>query len=701
MNTFAKTLLISAVAAIVSTSSFGAILPKYTWRYYRPGNTGIQGDFNESIWIGPDGDPWIGGYDPQAQEGGIAKFIQSQNRWLNVSNIDYPVIGSANDVGYIYVSDMVADGRGNLWIGTMRGALRMNLALGPASLVRFDSSNSGLPGGATADISLAPDGTLWFSSYSTMWGGGGLTRYDPTTNRWTHMSNHGGDKIAAQPKQGGGYFIWAAPPGYIMDNVERWDSNTNSWTSFPPVAGNPSHLVSKNSVDDSGNVWIRRWYGNQGEEKLDCARPDGSWVSPPLPPPNGNVSVSALLAFGNLQALMVDGFMHLQEFNGVAWTDRGAVPHNSWIDDLRRDSVGNVWLCGTGMGGALKRTAATGAWQRYRITNTSQFDLFNKDLALDPLTGNVYACANAGPGVGGFVKFDGARWKGFVNDLDYGLGGPWPFPNSPQSEAIYVRRSNGHVVANPINDYTHEFDGVNWISLNGGPDQVQNYVEDSSGRLWCAGHYGGIGVFETGNYRGVEGGGMFNKVYADTQRAGTVWGCLDYHVVRTDGNGYRFEATMSDFPLLNGSSFSGLAVQPDGVAWAGTYSPGSQFANGLVKINPNTGSKQVMFRYGGNWPFPGEYVQPVAYTPDGRLWLAYGKEYPFDDMGLCWWDGVNVGKFPAPPNGEWRWGGLPHYILTDVEWRTVPGGYELWMACFSRGIAVLKVQYPTLASQHR
>ena len=93
-----------------------------------------------------------------------------------------------------------------------------------------------------------------------------------------------------------------------------------------------------------------------------------------------------------------------------------------------------------------------------------------------------------------------------------------------------------------------------------------------------------------------------------------------------------------------------------------------------------------------NWPFPGTYVEPVAVTPDGRIWMKYGKDYPFDDMGLLWWDGKRVGVYAAPPNGEWRFGGLPHYIINDLEVKLVPGGYELWMTCFSRGIAVLKVR---------
>ena len=83
---------------------------------------------------------------------------------------------------------------------------------------------------------------------------------------------------------------------------------------------------------------------------------------------------------------------------------------------------------------------------------------------------------------------------------------------------------------------------------------------------------------------------------------------------------------------------------------------------------------------------------PLAVTPDGRLWLQYDSEYPDTACGLCWYDGRNVGSFPAPPGGEPQWGGLPHKQIEDVEVRVIPGGYELWMSCVSRGIAVLSVR---------
>ena len=53
---------------------------------------------------------------------------------------------------------------------------------------------------------------------------------------------------------------------------------------------------------------------------------------------------------------------------------------------------------------------------------------------------------------------------------------------------------------------------------------------------------------------------------------------------------------------------------------------------------------------------------------------------------------MNVGVFPAPPDGEPQWGSVPHGQIEDLEVRLLPTGYELWMSCVSRGIAVLTVR---------
>lgn len=690
---FWKSIALTA-AVVAAPSSIAAAGDTFSWRYYRVGNTGIQGDWNGAIYLEANGDPWIGGYTPSWEEGGFAKFVQAENRWINFSNVDYPVIGHPNDVGTSRVSDIIADGQGNLWLGTWRGVLKFTPAIGASSIIKYGNDNSPLPGGRTHDVTLAPDGTIWISAESAEWGGGGLTRYNPTTNVWTNFNGHGGGKIAAQAKPSGGYYIWSSIGG--SNGMSRWNSSTGAWTNYAFAAGQPAALVSLDSVDEAGNVWMMRWIGNQGQQTLDCMRPDGTWITPPLPPVHPQVPVAALRAFGTKQAIMIDGFGHLQRFDGRSWTDLGVMPSGGFIDDLDIDADGNVWLCGSSEGGAFRRDAVTGEWQRYRITNTSQFDNFNSDLSIDPVTGDVYACANAGTGIGGMVQFDGIRWTGF-NQYTYGLGFEWPF-DTDNSEALCVRPSTGGVAVNPTSHFSFEFDGSSWTSIPGGPDQIRQYAEDSLGRLWGVGHYGSLGLFTNGGFTQVDGGGWGLRLEADPVRPGTVWANEDWMVTRTDGV-YRFSRTIEDFPelLFESPFFNGLAVDHDGSAWVGARLLDIAFqpAGGLMHLDPATGQYTLEASYEG-WPFPGDHVYPHCVTPDGKLWMSYeGGQFPDYVFGMCWWDGVNVGDFPAPGGGEPQWGGLPHAAIQDLEVKLIPGGYELWMSCLSRGIAVLTVMTPT------
>jgi hypothetical protein len=129
------------------------------------------------------------------------------------------------------------------------------------------------------------------------------------------------------------------------------------------------------------------------------------------------------------------------------------------------------------------------------------------------------------------------------------------------------------------------------------------------------------------------------------------------------------------------------------VAWIGStvnQSPGGA----LIRIDAEDGTYEVL-RYDQGWPLPGKFVSPLAITPDGRVWMQYDSDFLTAQRGLCWYDGTNVGVFPAPPGGEPQWSGLPHAQIDDCEVRLIRGGYELWLSCLSRGIAVLTVNTPT------
>ncbi len=662
-----------------------------TWHYYRPSNTGIQGDYCEAIWIGTDDDPWIGGYDPGFEEGGVAKCVQSEDRWINISNVDHPIIGHPEDTGTSRVSDIVADAQGWLWMATGRGALRFDPTVGAATLVKYDASNSALPGGWTEDAELAPDGTLWFAARSVFWGGGGIARYEPSTQAWTGWPAVG-DHLSAQPKSDGSYYVWngESANGY----VQRFDSSTQTWTQLP-MTGAPGEVVAlpgKTCTDASGNFWALRVTSPGQYHSLDYRRVDGTWVTPLEPYPAVTFDIWVFRAFGNQQALLVDGNSRTWRFDGTAWNDLGVWRDGAFSYAANIDSAGSVWV--SGVGGAAKRDALTGAWQRYRVTNTSQYGFWNDDLALDEVTGDLYAGGNAGTGVGGMMRFDGQRWQGW-NSATYGLGFDWSFLND-NCHALCYRPSNGRMAVSPLNWLygIHEWTGSDFQPLlaNGG---AQRLCEDSLGRLWALGEYYSLKYYDGTSWTEVGLTAWGSKIQRDPLRAGTVWAATGHEIKRTDGS-YSFSRGIHDFPELNPQSdtFSGLASAPGGTAWIGaSVNLGAGGSGGaLIHIDSNDGSYQ-MLRYDHGWPLPGQFVQPLAVTPDGRVWMQYDSDFLTAERGLCWYDGINVGVYPAPPNGEPQWGGLPHAGITDMEVREITGGYELWISCASRGIAKLTVYH--------
>ncbi|MCK6448340.1 MAG: hypothetical protein L6Q99_18280 [Planctomycetes bacterium] len=657
----------------------------YSWRYFRPNNTGIQGDFNEALYVGADGDPWIGGYSAIWEEGGVAKFVQSENRWVNVSNVDWPAIGHPNDLGCVRVSDIVEDALGNLWCATWRGAFRFDPQKGGDSLVRFGPNNSTLSGDYVVDVERAPDGSILFSE-------SGVRRYQPATHSWTSLGAYGG-RIASQPKPGGGFYVWASNGG-SFGGCARWDSTTGVWTSYPLTANNPRELVAKQSVDDVGNVWMLRMV-DTWDSVIDCLRPDGTWIHPPLPPlPTAPPYFATLHAYGNSQCLLVDGFNQLQRFDGTAWTNLGFVPWSGFIDGFDVDAAGNVWISGTG--GAIRRDVTTGVWQPYRLTNTGNCDSFNGDLAIDPVNGYVYSSANAAAGVGGMTRFDGERWTSW-NQLTYGLGYDWPFPND-NCQALAWRPSNGRIVASPADWLygVHEWTGSSFQQLPG-LDGASRMLEDGVGRLWAIGGTIGLGFWNGGTWTQVPGVGNAGSLKQDPTSANTIWAANDLELMRTNGT-TSMRKTPADYPGSS-QSFTGLAVGADGSAWIGTWQQFTSTGSTLLHLDTN-GNVLQSWAHDLGWPFPGEHVRPLGFTPDGRLWMVYDSEYPSNELGLCWFDGVNVGKFQGPPGGAPQWGGLPHYIINDFETKPIAGGYEIWMSFGSRGIACLTVLDQPLGTQY-
>lgn len=571
--------------------------------------------------------------------------------------------------------DIVEDYNGNLWMGNFKGALKFNPQTGIPSVENFDAGNSSL-NGFTYDIDLAPDSTLWFTS-------GGLVQYRTATGEW-HLWQASGSRVTVQPKADGNYIVWSAEP--YFGTVFSYNSATSQVSEYlPSSVGEIAGLPGKDCVDDAGNFWALRMAANGDWETLEYQKPDGTWVYPTPPYQNISFYIDVFKAYGNGKALLVASTGETWMFDGSTWQNYGVWRPDQFNYGVEADDEGNVWVCG--VGGAARRDHISGEWQRYRITNTSQIDYFVEDLSVGP-DGNIWFTGNAGSGYGGFQQFDGTRWTGF-NEYTYGLGYPFPFM-ADNTQAIYCRPSNGDVVFNPTFNGIYGWDGENYYPYENLLTTSGGFTEDSQDRLWSLEEYGGLRYYNgtVNDWTNLPLTGWGLRISNDPFLPGTIWAVTDYQILRTDGAN-SFSRTIDDFP---GSAawFTGFAADANSIVWIGTWSQFTSTGSTLIKLDVNAGTYRT-WSYDEGWPFPGEHVRPLTITPDGLLWMQYDSEYPSTDAGLLCFDGTNVTVFPSSPGGVPQWGGLPNSTIKDLEVKQKTGGYELWMSCLGRGIAVLDV----------
>ncbi len=654
-----------------------------SWRFYRTGNTGIQGDSATSLWIDNNGNPYIAANTGNWGEGGFAKFDQVQNKWVNFSNVDLPVLGGF-DNGDIQIFDITNDSQGNLWMAKATGALKFNPSSGSSSLISYDSSNSSLTG-FSRDIDIAPDGTIWFANEQ-------MVKYNPFANTWATFGS-ASILLSVQPKPDGSYRVWSSD--YYNGTVFQYNSLTNLVTSSTPsIAGDIAALPGKDCVDDSGNFWALRLAENGAYNTLEYQKPDGSWVYPIHPYGEISFFIDAFKAFGNKQAVVLLTTGESWYFDGTSWHNYGTWRPGDFNTSIDMDTNGNLWVCG--IGGAAKRDAISGQWQRYRITNTSQIDYFVEDISIDT-SGNILMTGNAGTGIGGIQKFDGSKWTGF-NPYNYGLGYDFPF-NADNASAIAYRPSSNSVVFSPTSQGIYQWDGNNYSTLENELYYSKGLVEDSLGRLWNLGEYYHYKLFNnnTNQWETYPIVGWGSKILKDPTLEGTVWLTTDYEILRTDGTNSVL-INEQTFPESSGG-FSGFALEPNGFFWTVAALPNQSSSIALIRYDSNTGQYQSWF-HDNNSIFPGDFLYPLTYTPDGLVWVLYDSEFPSTVAGIFAFDGTNIYDFPSSPGGLPNWNMLPNSTIKDVEVKVVSDGYELWMSCLGRGIAVLKVVNNNLSTNN-
>lgn len=652
-----------------------------SWQLIRPSNTGVPGDYTQCILIDDDDSPWIAGYIPFWEEGGLAHF--DGTNWRSLNNVDCPQIGQA--IGAPRFNDIVKTADGIIWIGSDQGLLRFDPSAEPWCVTKFVPSNSGIAGASVNNIDIAPDGTLWMACDTS--GGssaGGLSQYDPATDTWNSWDTSNGlpwwagwdwvDYVATQPDMDGGYTVWF---GSAEMGLTTYKQGLFIWYGSPTppnVDPLPTRTLGKDPVLDNGDMLLST------DQGIAFRHPDGTYTLIGSAPAGLTSEVALVEPISNNRVLLGTFYADVFLWDQGAWTPLGNWGSGNHTYTLAEDSAGAFWA--GGIGGASKYE--NGAWQRYRLTNTGMTGYFPDAVAISPVNGDAAMSGNAGPGVGGFdILHRDDTWTN-ANVATYGLGLPWPYPTDNTSALAY--RDNGSLLFAPTNNGLHEYtDEGDYIALISEPYDIESIAVMGNGRAWASTGRGVAfqempdGSWE--QYLTADGlpVGDISDIVPDPNDPNAVFIGAAFGIARTDGD--TWELTPREAVGLNLDSIGyhiwAFDVATDGTIWIAS-------GIGLFHYDPATGLYDTYDLT--NSPLPSDDIHHVEIAPDGSVWISmFDATFPYpggvaqlkDGQWTVW----RQGSSPLPHNQHW-----------DLESHPIPGGYEIWIATASEAVAVITVE---------
>ena len=687
MNRLTSTL---AILTMMATAVYAQVPD---WRYYRPGNTGIPGDYVQAIHVDANDRPYIAAYIPFWAEGGFSRFDAASNSWTCFSNVDLAALVSER------VNDIEEAPGGVLWIGTNNGIIRFDPAIGPASMTRLDASNAPLPNGNVQDLTVDPDGNLWVA-IGPPGGQGCLARYQPASGAWNVWTTANGlpwgsmfpgwnalARVAAVPDPDGNFTVYfIGGPGF----VSWWKNGVFGWNTTPgwaPPEGVQLTGQGFRPLDPQGNMWFRVSYPSGPSTFSGFGRraPDGSWTIIGNPPGEG-LAIQGVRALRNGRLIVgtSGGTVHLWD-NG--WTALGLWNDINHTYAFGEESNGAIWV--GGIGGSARWNGSS--WQRHRISSDSMmgYHIATIDFAPD---GRVFMNGNAAPNAGGFNIFDSVRWT-CVDNLNYGLGPLWGQPTDEVSALRF--RANGRLAIAPAGAGLFEWDGATYTPFEIEPNDWFNHItEDGAGNLWAVSERLGVYRFTNDEMAGERfdftnspissGWGDKYSITPDPTSPTHVWIAQTDAALRTNGITWQ---TISGTSLgLPDDEIAGtiLCATPaaDGAVWIGSMS-------GLFRVVPQTGAFTHYTKT--NSALPSDEVRHIHFAPDGSMWIAsWDSSAPLNGGGITH---VRSGTWTTYSYGTSL---MPHNQVNVLNSRAVVGGYELWVGFASPGVAVLTFETSTL-----
>lgn len=540
------------------------------------------------------------------------------------------------------VTAVIQDKKGFMWFGTHNG------------LCRYDGTEFIIHRFSTDDPNTLSDNhiqALYEDRRGMIWIGtvkGGLNRFDPVSDRFTHFRNSRDD-----PQSLSGhtvYFVYEDSRGILWvgtgRGLNRFDRERKAFYHYrhdPHDPASLSHDMTRCIAEDRGGIlWVGTW---DGLTRMEQAGPHTYNFTPfrrtitpdnPAPLTDNRVSSICFDPAGNLYIGTEKGisfFDPLKEiFRPLPVAAGGTNSLKSQnINILFRDTPEHIWI-GTHTGLHLfncKTKTITGypyiPNMPYTLGN-NQVNAIYKDRAGDLWIG-IWA--------DGVYHTDrsSSPFKTYRKDTDN--------PNSLSDSDITAIHKDRHGFfwigtmngLNRLDRENHRFKRYQHEPGNSGSlshDEVSCIHEDHAGVIWVGTFEGGLNRFDRGNdrftsYRYQPGSpdslssSTVNCIYEDP--AGTLW------IGTGDGGVNRLDADRSGFShykhhpeaahCLSSNNIRTIYGDRTGTLWIGTGQ------GGLNKFNPGT---QQFHSYMPDPQNPDSishaYVLSILEDKQGRLWIG-------------------------------------------------------------------------------
>ena len=516
------------------------------WRYIRPSNTGLPGDYVTTIASDTCDNVWAGAYVVFWEEGGVGEFDGSA--WKNWTNFEGHLPSAR-------VRDIFFDKQNHVWIGSQDGITHYDR---DTTWQTWNINNSNLPDDDVYSIAADPQNNIWIIYNGGINGQGGLAKWDGTN--WTIFSPTTSSlptenvyKLAIDD-QG---IIWIASAMGLIKydglNFIRYHTGNSG------ISGNS---IVDLKLDENGLLWI---LNSGGLNTFDGS----NWTSHSIVVPGNDYSAldvkNGQIAIGLLASN--PGVAH---YDGSSWN---FYPASNHLYDVHFDKSGSLWVCGIGF---LGKQINGFNWQVFRRYNSGLADYFIEDIFIDSQNRKWFASGN-----GGHSFFNDTVWRTFgLNNNGFE---PYPFPTTSVGAATAEDTSGNVWIAVTgtsegvarWNESQNTFDIVYNGGTTGMPMQsIRTVTFDNNNRLWV-GCYGlGINMFDGNQWHWINASNSnlvsdyILQLYTDNN--GDVWAGTQYGAVKfVNGSttGIFYDDTNSG---LIDNYVNEIVQQPNGIYWFGT-----------------------------------------------------------------------------------------------------------------------------------